>query len=73
MVNSSAIVDLHTCDSHSDTIEEAWESAVLLMLCIVLLKKIVYLIDHILDAEGHKKGFQLLLSYYFVQEIRTLI
>lgn len=43
------------------------------MLRIVLLKKIVYLIDHILDAEGHKKGFQLLLSYYFVQDIRTLI
>lgn len=73
MVNSSATVDLHTCDSHSDTILAAWESAVLLMLCIMPLKKIVYLMDHILDAEGHQKGFQLLLSYYFVQAIITVI
>lgn len=62
MVNSSATVDLHTCDSHSDTIEGAWESAVLLMLCVMPLKK--FFIKFLL---------RLLLSYYFVQEIITVI
>lgn len=58
---------------HSNTIEAAWEDVVLLMLCIMLLnKKKMYLLwITFWMQEAIKKVLR--ISYYFVEEIITVV